>query len=202
MPHPRIVIGLLGAVASGKSHVAQRLAALAHGAVLDADALARFALEEAAADGRLRAALGPRALRADGKPDRAALRARAQRDPAVLRALEALTHPFVRARVAEAVERARCGQGPPVLVLDIPLLLETGLDALCDELWLVEVPDALRLARARARGLTADELVRWEQAQVPTDDRRLKARRRIRNDVSPDELDRQLVEGLAALSAV
>lgn len=200
MPPRRTVLGLLGAVASGKSHVARRLAALGPGRVLEADALAHAALEEAARDGRLAAALGPAALRPDGHPDREALRARAHADPAVLRALEGLTHPRVRQQVAEAVAAHRRGEGPPLLVLDIPLLLESGLDALCDELWLVEVPEPVRLRRAAARGVSAADLERWERAQTPLAEKRRRARRVIRNDVPPAELDEQLVAAAAALA--
>ncbi len=201
MTRPGFILGLLGAVAAGKSHVARRLAALAGARVLEADALAHEALEAAAADGRLAGALGPAALRPDGRPDRAALRARAQADPAVLQALEGLTHPFVRARVAEAAAAVREGRGPALLVLDVPLLLETGLDALCDELWLVEADEALRRARAGARGLSPAELARWEAAQAPASEKRRRATRVIRNDVPEDALDRQLTAALRARAA-
>lgn len=197
MTIPRAVLGLLGAVASGKSHVARRLAALGPGRVLEADALARAALEQAARDGRLVAALGPSALGADGLPDRAGLRARAHADPAVLRTLEGLTHPSVLQQVVEAVAAHRRGEGPPLLVLDIPLLLETGLDVHCDELWWVEVPPPLREARAAARGVSAADLARWESAQLPLAEKRRRARRVIHNDVPPAELDQQLRAALA-----
>jgi dephospho-CoA kinase len=196
----RIVLGLLGPVASGKSFVAQRIAALAPGRVVDADALAHEALDAAAADGRLAAALGPEAIRA-GRADRDALRARAHADPAALRVLEGLTHPFVRARITAAVAAHRAGEGPPVLVLDVPLLLEAGLDVLCDEVWRVEVDDRLRLERARARGLDAAALARWERAQASDALRRHRAQRVIHNDVAPDALDQQVRAGLAAASA-
>jgi dephospho-CoA kinase len=194
----RIVLGLLGPVASGKSFVAQRIAALGPGRVVDADALAHEALDAAAADGRLVAAFGPKAVRADGRADRDLLRARAHADPAALKTLEALTHPVVRARITAAVTAHRAGEGPPVLVLDVPILLETGLDGLCDEVWGVEVDDRLRLERARARGIDAATLDRWERAQAPGATKRRRAQRVIHNDVSPDALDRQVRAGLAA----
>jgi dephospho-CoA kinase len=201
LPARRLILGLLGSVASGKSFVAGRIAALGPGTVLDADALAHEALDAAARDGRLAAALGQGFARGDGAADREALRARAQRDPAALQALETLTHPAVRARIAQAVARHHAGDGPPVLVLDVPLLLEAGLESVCDELWLVETDEAVRLERARARGLSADELARWERSQAPAEARRRRARRVIRNDVPLDALDRQVRAGLSAPAA-
>lgn len=197
----RFILGLLGPVAAGKSFVARRIAALAPGEVIDADALAHEALDAAARDGRLAAALGPSAVGPDGRADRAALGVRVAADPQVLRTLEGLTHPIVQARILEAVARHRSGEGPAVLVLDVPLLLEAGLDRACDELWLVEADEAVRRERARRRGLSAEELTRWERAQVAGETRRARARRVIRNDVTPDALDRQVQAALAAPTA-
>ena len=201
LPARRLILGLLGPVAAGKSFVARRIAALGPGTVVDADALAHEALDAAARDGRLAALLGPGCVRADGTADRAALRARAQRDPAALKSLESLTHPPVKAAIADAVARHRAGDGPPVLVLDVPLLLEAGLDSLCDELWLVAADEAVRAERARARGLSADDLAGWERSQAALEAKRRRARRVIQNDVPLDALDRQVRAGLAAAAA-
>ncbi|MFM8980539.1 MAG: dephospho-CoA kinase [Planctomycetia bacterium] len=193
----RIIVGLLGAVASGKSHVARRLAALGPGRVVDADALAHEALDAAARDGRLAALLGPAAVR-EGRADREALRQRAHADAAVLRALEGLTHPAVRARIEQEVAAHRRGEGPPVLVLDVPLLLEAGLDGLCDELWFVEAPDALRRSRALARGTPPEALAGWARHQAADAAKRARAARVIANGADPVALDTCLREALAA----
>jgi dephospho-CoA kinase len=201
LPVRRIVIGLLGPVASGKSFVARRIAALGPGRVVDADQWAHEALDAAALDGRLAAAFGSEAVRPDGRADRDLLRGRAHADPAALKRLEGLTHPAVRARINAAVAAHKAGEGPPVLVLDVPLLLESGLDALCDEVWAVEVDERLRLERARARGLDPATLAAWERSQVSGAAKRRRAERVIKNDVSPDALDRQVRTGLAAAVA-
>ena len=192
----RLVLGILGPVASGKSHVARRAAALGRGQVLEADRLAHEALDLAAQDGRLRALFGPGVV-TGCQADRDALRARAHADPAVLKALEGLTHPYVRARLEQAVAAQRRGEGPPLLVLDVPLLLEAHLEVLCDELWYIEVPEALRRQRAQARGLSPEDLARWEEAQESARAKRARATRTIRNDVSSGELDLQIREALA-----
>lgn len=193
----RIIVGLLGAVASGKSHVARRLAALGPGRVVDADALAHEALDAAARDGRLAALLGPSAVR-EGRADREALRQRAHADAEVLRTLEGLTHPAVRARIEQEVAAHRRGEGPPVLVLDVPLLLEARLDGLCDELWFVEAPEELRRSRALARGTPAEALAGWARHQAADAAKRARAARVIPNGPDAAQLDAHLREALAA----
>jgi len=192
----RFVLGILGPVASGKTHVARRAAVLGQGQVLEADRLAHEALDLAARDGRLRALFGPGVV-TGCQANRDALRARVHADPAVLKALEGLTHPYVRARLEAAVAAQRRGEGAPLLVLDVPLLLEAHLEVLCDELWYIEVPEALRRQRAQARGVSPEDLARWEQAQESALAKRARASRTIRNDVSPAELDLQIREALA-----
>ena len=196
---PRLVLGMLGGVGSGKSHVARRAAALGPGCVVDADVLAREALEAAAADGRLAATLGAAYVR-DGRPDVAALGRRAFEDAGFLRALESLVHPAVHARIQEALAAFHDAEdGDPLLVLDVPLLIEVGLDRRCDALWFVETPDDLRAERGAARGLTLAEIRRREAHQTPLERKRARADRVIDNTVGADALDAQVREGLVAL---
>lgn len=194
----RPIIGLLGGICSGKSHVASRLAALGPGRVVAADELAHAALEVAAADGRLEATLGPGYV-VDGKADRAALADRVFGDAPALRRLERLLHPTVHVQIKAAVEDHMRGVGPAVLVLDVPLLIEVGLDRACTELWYVDVPDAVRFERSAARGLTAAEIARRERFQSPLERKRARADRVLDNDVSPQDLDEQIRRHLADL---
>lgn len=199
MAGARIVIGMLGAIGAGKSHVAREIARLAGGERVDADVLAREALATAAADGRLAAALGPGFVRGDGSPDREALAAQVFGNPELLRRLEGLTHPAVTTLIQECLGRHRRGEGPAVLVLDVPLLLEVGLDRSCDVLWYVDVPEALRLERLAERGLDPDAVRRREAHQTPLERKRARADLVIRNDVPADALTRQIREGLDTL---
>jgi dephospho-CoA kinase len=180
---PRVVLGLLGGIASGKSTVARLVAERGPGHVVDADALAREALDACARDGRLVSCLGPWAVKKDGTPDRKAIAKRVFSDPPLLRALERLTHPAVLARIGDAVEDHRAGKGPRVLVLDVPLLIEAGVERRCDELWFVEAPDDLRFARAAAGALklSQEEVVKREVAQSPLDRKKARADRVIHN---------------------
>lgn len=115
-------IGLTGGIASGKSALERAFAA--HGVVVaDADLLAR----EVVAPGEPALAavvehFGAGVLRADGQLDRAALRVRVFGDPDQRRALEAILHPAIRARL-EAICRAAPG---PYAIAMVPLLTEGG----------------------------------------------------------------------------
>jgi dephospho-CoA kinase len=200
VPAPRLILGLLGGIASGKSTVGAAIVKHADARLVDADALAKVALEECAKDGRLASVLGPKALRADGTPDRRAIAAKVFKDSRSLRDLERLTHPFVHARIDEAVEDHRSGRGPAILVLDVPLLLETGLERRCDALWFVDVPEAERFARAEKRlGLTPDDVRAREEAQSPLDRKRARADLVVDNGGTTEATEAQVVRGLTSL---
>ena len=192
------MIGLLGGIGAGKTYVARRLAALGPGRVVDADGLAHVALEALAADGRLAEAFGDEAVK-DGKPDRRMLADVVFRDASRLRHLERLVHPQLQTAIHMTIEDHRSGAGPRVLVLDVPLLIEVGLDRRCDALWYVEVPHEVRLARARARGLSEDELERRAAFQSPLERKKARADFIVDNHVEAEALDEQLVAGLAGL---
>lgn len=137
------VLGLTGAVASGKSTVAAMLAE--RGAeVIDCDALARQVCAPntpglAAVLDRFGAAL----LTPGGELDRAALAARVFADPAELAALEAIVHPLVRARRDELLAASHA----EVAVVEAIKLLESGFADDCDAVWLVVASPAVRRRR-------------------------------------------------------
>lgn len=157
----RVVIGLVGGIASGKSTVA-RLWALERGSVhVDADAIARRVL----ARPEVRAALNLRlkGVGRRGRIDRAMLAERVFRDRRSLAALEEVTHPRIRRAIVAALRRARA----PYVLLDAALLQETGAEALCDLVVYVACPARKRRGRTRrARGWSeahhrAREALQW-----------------------------------------
>ena len=174
------VIGLMGAVGSGKSTVAGMLRSLG-ASVHDADRAAHEALREPEAKAAALALLGPGILGPDGEADRKRIAERVFQDPAALKGLEAILHPRVRRRM-EAWMAAERAQGAPALVLDIPLLAEAGLDTLCDLLLFVDTPAALRDARVQGdRGWTAEETARRQARQGALDAKRGRAHAVIEN---------------------
>jgi len=167
MAAARLVIGLTGGVASGKSSVARAFEARHPGGVVDADLAAR-AVVEAGTEGlaAVVAHFGPEVLAADGRLDRAALRARVFGDAGQRKALEALLHPRIRAWMLARAEAAPT----PYVVLDIPLLAEGGGRAtwpMLDRIVVVDVPVAVQRARLMARdGVDADLAERMIAAQA------------------------------------
>ncbi len=147
-------IGLTGPIGCGKSTVAGWLAGLG-AAVIDADEAAREATPPgSAALAAVVREFGATVLRDDGSLDRAALGRMVFADPPALARLEAIIHPAVRplilARLAEA-ER----EGLPAVVIEAIKLVEGGLAALCDEVWLIVCDPTVQRARLAARGADA-----------------------------------------------
>jgi dephospho-CoA kinase len=147
-----LTIGLTGPIGCGKSTVAHWLET--RGAVaIDADEVARAvsAPGEPGHDAVI-AAFGDDLRIDDGRLDRAALARIVFRDPEALRRLESILHPLVRTRILGAIDEARAAPAPAVAVEAIKLV-EGGLAALCDEVWLVTCAPAAQRERVIDRGL-------------------------------------------------
>ncbi len=176
----RLVIGLVGGIASGKSTVA-RLWAEERGSVhMDADAIARKVL----ARPDVRAALNRRlpGVGKGGRIDRAMLTERVFRDRSALAALEEVTHPRIRRAIEGAIRRARS----PYVLLDAALLQETGGDVLCDHVVYVACPARTRRGRTRrARGWTEGHHRAREARQWPCRRKRARADFAIDNSGPP-----------------
>jgi dephospho-CoA kinase len=144
-------IGVTGPIGCGKSQVCRWLAELGV-AIVDADVVARSvtAPGHPAHDVVLRR-FGPAVAAADGTLDRAALGRLVFADPAALRELEAIVHPAVRPRILEAIDAAE-RDGAPAVAVEAIKLIEGGLAALCDEVWLVTCDEAAQRERLAGRG--------------------------------------------------
>lgn len=198
--HPKPVLGLCGAPGSGKSAVAAVLAGLGC-AVLDADALARAALEEPAVRASLAKRWGGGVFQPGGAPDRAAIAAKVFADPAERAWLESVIHPLVR-RGREAGRLAAFADPNALAVVeDCPLLFEMGLDAGCDAVFFVDAPREQRLARVAARGWTEEELARREKSQWPLDTKRGKSDHVVSNDAGREVLAHRVREVFGAFMA-
>ena len=142
-------IGLTGGIATGKSSAA-RLLEQRHGLpVLDADLYARQALEPGQpATEAVLARFGTGVVSNSGVVDRRALGAIVFNNQDERRWLEQLVHPIVRQRFDQELVRLDTN---PAVVLMIPLLFESGLEALCSETWLVDCDESQQLQRLMAR---------------------------------------------------
>jgi dephospho-CoA kinase len=176
-PDLPIVIGLLGGVASGKSFVARRLEELG-AALLDADGAGHEVLRTPEVEALARARWGDGVFGPDGRIVRKALAAIVFRPGDAgrreLTYLEQITHPRIGERLRAQLQAAGV-QGVKALILDAPVLLEAGWDALCDRLVFVDSPEDQRLERARSRGWSEEEFRRREGAQVDLTEKRARA---------------------------
>lgn len=173
-----IRVGLTGGIGAGKSVVAARMREL--GAfVVDADAVAREVVrpgEPALAE--IAAQFGPEVLDPDGTLRRAHLAGIVFGDPVALDRLNRIMAPRIAQRTAEVV--AAAGE-VPVLVYDMPLLVEHGLAGEYDEVVVVVAPVAVRLARLAARGIAAEDAQARMAAQASDAQRAAVATRVIDN---------------------
>jgi dephospho-CoA kinase len=160
----RVIIGLTGNIACGKSTVLARLAALGAG-VLDADAVTRQLQQRGApAYTRMVAAFGPGILQPDGEIDRKALGNRVFADPAERVRLEELVRPLVR----DEMLRQAAALPQRIIVLDAIGLLDGPLADWCRHIWVVTCPPEQQVARLVAsRGFTEAEAWLRVRAQGP-----------------------------------
>jgi len=182
------VIGLTGGIGCGKSLAAQYFAELG-ALVIDADQLARAAIERGS-DGfdEVVALFGDSVLK-DGNIDRRALGELIFKDPKAKAQLENIIHPFVRREFEGAVASLK---GDEVLVYEIPLLVETKAHERFDVVITVESEMENRIARLRGRGMHISEIEGRIAAQATREQRIEVADFLIENDGSEDELLRQV----------
>ena len=165
------LLGLTGSIGMGKSTTAGFFAE-AGVPVWDADAAVHRLYGPGGTGTGAVARLVPAAVR-DGAVDRAALRAAVAADPALLRRLEAVVHPLVAADRADFVARHA---GAALLLLDIPLLYETGAEAGLDGVLVVTAPAEVQRERVLARpGMDAAALAAILARQLPDAGKRARA---------------------------
>lgn len=158
-----IKLGLTGPTGAGKTTVAHLLEQ--NGIPLvDADAIARTVTEKGSPVlSALADTFGKDILFPDGSLDRRALAAVAFSSKENTEKLNAVTHPAILARIRRALADAT----GDAVVLDAPLLFETGLDALCDHTAAIVADEAVRLARITARDGISEEAAKKRMAVQP-----------------------------------
>ena len=168
-------VGLTGSIACGKSNVSAVLRELG-AAVVDGDLLSR----ELTAPGgpalpAIREAFGGGVFLSDGTLNRRALGDVVFASDAARKRLDGLMQPLLRSLILRRMEEARAG-GAKICVLDMPLLFEAGLDALCDTVWCVHLPREEQLRRLMARdGLTLSQAEARLRSQLSSDEKAARA---------------------------
>jgi len=190
------LVGLTGGIGSGKSTVSGRFASLGCD-IIDADQIAREIVEpgQPALDDLVQR-FGRTILQADGSLDRAALAAIVFRDDTARRDLDRITHPRIGALVRQRIDHLRAttrSDAAHIVVVDHPLLIETGQAADFDAVVAVIARVDLRIARLRdERGMDEDDA--RARIRVQTDDatRRTIASHVVDNDGSLADLLEQV----------
>jgi dephospho-CoA kinase len=195
MAHKPFIIGLTGSIAMGKSETA-RLFAAEGVSVHDSDAVTHKLYGKGGAAVAKIAEAFPGAVR-DGAVDRAALSAEVAGDPEGLKKLEALVHPLVAAERKAFLAGAK---GEAIVVLDIPLLFETGADAQMDALVVASAPAEVQRARALSRpGMSVEKFESLLARQLPDVEKRAKAHFVVVTDQGMDHARNQVRMILAAI---
>src|ERR1041385_8439548 len=166
-----LILGLTGSIGMGKSTTA-KLFAEAGVPVYDADAAVHKIYEGEAAPAIEAAFPG---TTVDGRVDRAKLSARGVHDQAAIRRLEEIFHPMLGASRKKFLDEAE-RSGAPVVVMDIPLLFETGGEKRVDAVVVVSTDAASQRERILARGtMTSEALDGILARQLPDAEKRKRA---------------------------
>lgn len=189
---PRLVVGLTGGIASGKSLVGAMFLKLG-AALVDTDVVAR----DVVAPGEpglaaVAAEFGPSVLLPTGELDRRAMRSLVFADDGKRRRLEALLHPLIRSRT-----RAKLAElETPYALVAVPLLVETDFGEIVDRILVVDAPESVQLERLMRRdAIPKAEALAMLRAQVDRA-KRLKAAHDVIDNSGTIDATRRQVESL------
>ncbi|MEK3794732.1 dephospho-CoA kinase [Paenibacillus sp. FSL R7-0204] len=188
-----MIIGLTGGIASGKSTVSA-LFVRKGAALVDADVIAREVMLPghpvlaAAVE-----AFGDRILLPDGSLDRAGLGEIVFRDPEGLKTLNNLTHPAIRKEIKDRMYALEQENPQRLVIVDIPLLYESELDSLFEQIIVVYVPRRVQLARLMERsGMKLEQAEDRLRSQMDIELKRRKANYVIDNSGDPESAELQV----------
>jgi dephospho-CoA kinase len=184
-----IIIGLTGVIGSGKSSAARLLRKRGLN-VIDLDALAKDSLSWEETRNEIQKVFGEEVI-SNGKVDAEKLSNIVFHGNNALRTLESIVHPRVRAEVDRQMVELR-ERGVPVVVLDHPLLFETGVNLLVDRIVVVTAGEEKILERLKERGVKPDEARRRLSFQIPLGEKEARADYVIDNNGTEEELEKNI----------
>ncbi len=189
------LIGIAGGIASGKSWIAGQLERQG-AAVVSADAWAHEVLKLDEVKQLAHQRWGDAVFGPDGQIDRGALAkvvfGPPPGGPRELKYLEQLMHPRIGELLRRQLEELGAQPTTAAIVLDVPLLFESGWNKFCDKIVFVDAPPPVRLARAMARGWNREDFTRREAAQESLESKRQLADVIIDNSGSPESAQAQI----------
>ncbi len=190
----QIIAGLTGGIASGKSTVAGMLAE-AGARIVDADRIAHQVVQKGQpAWHDIAAHFGETILKPDGEIDRDALGDIVFNDTEAKSALNRIVHPRVFESMAQEIQQLAEEHPDDLVIMDVPLLIESGLHATLPIVILVHVPASVQKERLMRRdGLSAADAAARIRSQMPIDDKRAHAHYIIDNSGEQDATRRQVL---------
>jgi dephospho-CoA kinase len=190
-----IVAGLTGGIATGKSTVAA-IFQQSGARLIDADRIARDAVRQGTpAYAEILAHFGAGILLPEGEIDRKRLAEIIFSNLAQKRLLEGIVHPRVKAETTRQLDRIRQEQPGATVILDVPLLFESGLNCGLEEIIVVYAPEAVQIQRLMARdGLTEAEAQARIRAQMPIESKKTLATHVIDNSGDLEHTRTQTLE--------
>ncbi|MNH95790.1 Dephospho-CoA kinase [compost metagenome] len=186
-------IGLTGGIACGKSTVSAML--VSRGAILvDADRIAREVVEPGSpALAKVVDQFGPAVLHPDGTLNRKRLGEIIFSQDEARKQLEGILHPSIRTTMRTRMAEAEQQYPDRLVVVDVPLLYESGLEVMFDEVLVVYVPREKQLARLMERDkLTLEQAEERLKAQLPIEQKKEKADIVIDNQGTLEETESQV----------
>ena len=188
-----LIIGLTGGIGSGKSTVSEYLSKNMGLTIIDADQIARDVTRPGQETLlKLREAFGSEIINDDGTLDRRKLAGIAFQSDEKKKLLENITHSAIREEINCRL-RTSAAKHENAVVLDVPLLMESGIDGLCDTVWVVTTAKDVRIERISARdGITKEEINARINAQISDRERFARADEIIDNSGDKEALYREI----------
>ncbi len=184
-----MIIGLTGGIASGKSTVSNILKSFGI-KIADADVTAKEISERKDVIQEMTEIFGKEILGEEGKLDRAKLKEMVFSDKNKLSALNKLIHPKVKEEFKKIKENAAKND---IIIFDIPLLFESGMDKMCDKIILVFVDRETQIKRMFERdGLSEELAVKIIDAQMSLEEKMKKSDIHINNNGTLEELEKKV----------
>lgn len=185
-----MIIGLTGGIATGKSIVAEILKQLG-AKIIDTDLLAREVTEVGTPGWyEILGVWGKEILNSDNTINRKKLAQIVFSNPAELKKLNQITHPKIFEKLKEKIKSY---SEKDIIVIVIPLLIETGTQDFVDEIWVVVASEEKQIERLKERdGLSEEEALLRIRNQLPNEEKIKYATRVIDNNSSIDETEKQV----------
>ncbi len=188
-----LIIGLTGNIGSGKSSVARCFKELG-ARVIDTDQVARDIVSPGTAGlQQIVQYFSAGILNPDGTLDRLKVAEIVFHDSEALKQLNAIVHPIIRSELLKVMADYKSKPDAPLLIIEAPLLIETGLYKLVDEVWLVTVNSETQIQRVMKRDTATEEQVSSRLAsQMPQEDKIPYADRVIDNSGNLEDTIKQV----------